>query len=502
MSPSVRPTRMSTGIGETESLLGGSEHDDPRSDLTWMLAQPRGSVTVRALGYALRKALRRCTTRITFDRVSFERAVAQAPPDALYVLLPSHRSFFDFLLMSYLCFAHPELGIPVPHIAAAEEFSRVPIVGRVLKKAQAFYIRRGVGKEQPAIGSELRRIVDQRGSLMFFVEGERSRARRFLVPRRGLLRGLQATGQPFTVLPIALSYDRVPEEGAFEGELRGGAKPRMTLRALLRWLGQLARGQIRLGRVHISCGEPAQLDARTDVAQLARTLIAEQQRSTVVTRFHLRTFLSQARLPGVGESLLAQAITRRGGRVLASDLPIPERTSPALMQSLCNQWLHWFLPDARALFPNNLAVQDHAARHLWTRAVPAGDVGDRDDPRLRRIVAALVQPIVLDYELAVRRLGTPAGSPDRELPFPSPRALAAAYPVAHLPFLEDAYRALCDRGILKEAQPGTYTWGSAASEVGAFHAAVTADFAQKKPRPRIGMRPRASASVHAKNHQG
>ena len=33
------------------------------------------------------------------------------PPGHSLVLAPSHRSYFDFLLSSYLCFQHPELGI-------------------------------------------------------------------------------------------------------------------------------------------------------------------------------------------------------------------------------------------------------------------------------------------------------------------------------------------------------------------------------------------------------
>jgi len=36
------------------------------------------------------------------------------------VLLPSHRSYADFLLLSYIFFAY---NVPVPHIAAADDFA-------------------------------------------------------------------------------------------------------------------------------------------------------------------------------------------------------------------------------------------------------------------------------------------------------------------------------------------------------------------------------------------
>jgi len=147
-------------LDETQVTLAGKAHDDARGDLEWLREKPHGTWAIRALGIALRKTLRRCTSKVTFDRTSFERAVDAAPADALFILAPSHRSYLDFLLSSYLCFQHPELGIPVPHIAAAEEFSRIPFVGHVLQQAQAFYIRRGVGKEVPEVNQ--RRIASSR----------------------------------------------------------------------------------------------------------------------------------------------------------------------------------------------------------------------------------------------------------------------------------------------------------------------------------------------------
>ena len=147
-------------MSHREVLLAGSAYEDGESDLGWMIRRKSGSAVIRMLGYAFRKTLRRCTSAVTFDRASFEQAVAAAPDGALYVLAPSHRSYFDFLLMSYLCFQHPELGIPIPYIAAAEEFSRIPLVGQLLRRAQAFYIQRGVGTASSSLNAELARISE------------------------------------------------------------------------------------------------------------------------------------------------------------------------------------------------------------------------------------------------------------------------------------------------------------------------------------------------------
>lgn len=458
------------GHDETELPLAGAGHDDAQNDLRWALKRPATSPVIRTLGVALRKALRRCTTSITFDRSSFERAVAAVPPGHLLVLAPSHRSYFDFLLSSYVCFQHPELGIPVPSIAAAEEFSRLPVVSRILSRAGAFYVRRGVGKAVPELGQELDRIVKDSGALMFFIEGQRSRGRRVLAPKRGLLRALQATDRPFAVLPLAIAYERVPEESAFERELRGGARSSMSLEAILRWLLALGRGEVKLGRVHIACGNPLILDRASDVQVLARQVAAEMQRETVITSFHLRAFLAHAfpqtgvetrldgrapesrveqRVEGLDEAWLKQAIERRGGRVLASDTPLPSAPTPALVQSLQSQWMHWFYADALQLFPDSRVVRDHVARHSW--AAPSG-AADVSDARVRCVVRALFQPVLQAYELVTQHVSESAPA----LGATGPVLMARNHPAAYLPLLEDAFRALSEHGMVRELQPGQY----------------------------------------------
>ncbi|WP_434386969.1 SDR family oxidoreductase [Melittangium boletus] len=450
-------------MDETQVTLAGKAHDDARSDVEWLQERPHGTWAIRTLGIALRKALRRCTSRITFDRTSFERAVDAAPADTLFILAPSHRSYLDFLLSSYLCFQHPELGIPVPHIAAAEEFSRIPFVGHVLQQAQAFYLKRGVGKESTELNQTLGDIISRRASVMFFVEGQRSRSRHVLAPKRGLLRGLQQTNQVFTVLPLSISYDRVPEEPALERELSGGGRPRMSLRALLTWLGRLAQDEVRLGRIHLSCGAPILMTPASDVRTVSERIVAAQQHGLVATRFHVRAFLRDTPLEGVDEAWLVEALRARGGRVLDSDLPAPDAASPVLRQSLRNQWMHWFYPDALALYPDSLAVRDHVARRGW---LDTPTPRPPSDPRVRRLVEALFAPIARDYVRVAEALGSPERMP---LP-PGPKPLVVAQPEAHLPHLEDAYQALVDQGILTASRPGLYAWGPQAPALEAFRA--------------------------------
>ena len=451
---------------DTQESFAGAAHDDARSDLAW-LREPRrdANATLRALGLGLRAALRRCASDATFDRPSFERAIAAAPVDAIFVLAPSHRSYLDFLIASYLCLQHPELGLAVPHIAAAEEFGRLPVVGRILRASRAFYLKRGVGREAPELSDELRRLAALDASLMVFVEGQRSRSRMVLAPKRGLLRGLQATGRTFAVLPIAISYDRLPEEAALERELAGGARSRMALAPLLAWLGRLARGAVELGRIHVACGELAVLGPGTDVPALAHAVVAEQQRCTTISMFHVRAFLAEAQLDrslGIDDAWLAEAIRARGGRVVASDLDLPP-LSPALALSLRSPWMPWFYGDALARYPDSLAVTDHVRRHAWFPPRRAELVDDR----AAAVVDALIAPIVRDYTAATVRLGTPGTSAAPA--YPRPADLVRAFPATHLPYVEDAYRALAEHGIVQPADAGV-AWGANAGAAGELRA--------------------------------
>jgi hypothetical protein len=265
------------------------------------------------------------------------------------------------------------------------------------------------------------------------------------------------------VLPLAISYERVPEESAFDRELRGGKRSAMSLEAIVRWLVCLARGQVQLGRVHIACGSPLGLDQGTDVQVLARNVAAELQSETVVTSFHLRTFLAHSGLTtdvaqgpradapadGIDEAWLAAAIERRGGRVLRSETPLPTDPAPSLLQSLQNQWIHWFYADALALFPEDRAVRDQVARHSWTALETAADI---EDPRVRAVVRALFNPVIEAYELVTQHVSD--ASPALEST--GPLSMVQAHPAAYLPHLEDAFRALSERGILLEVQPGRY----------------------------------------------
>ncbi len=334
------------GRDDSEWVMAGRQHEGHSGgDLRWARRQPDGSALIRFTGWAVTKVLRRCCSSVTLDIPSFERARRSAPEGSALVLLPSHRSYFDFVLCSFLCFARPDLRIPIPYIAAAIEFGNIPMLGRILRSLNAFWVRRGTGRELKEVSRVIHGLVQEGEAIEFFVEGTRSRSREFLAPKRGLLRCLQATGETSTLLPIGFSYDRVPEEAAFAKELSGAPKPKMSLGALISWTIRVFRGQVNLGRIHIACADPIRMSPDCDARATSHRVIDQLKSATITTTFHLRAFLDYHPIEGVDVAALQNAIEERGGRVLKSDLEVPEDLDPLIAWTMRHQFAHLFEAD-------------------------------------------------------------------------------------------------------------------------------------------------------------
>ncbi len=454
---------------ESEISVGGRRHRNGASDLRWVLRQPNGDALLRTAAYIVTKLLRRCCERVTVDLTSFETALESTSDDHLLVIAPSHRSYLDFVLCSYLFFARPDLGIPVPHIAAAEEFSRILVLGRLLKHFRAFYVKRGQGREDKNLTRQIHELAASGATLEFFIEGTRSRSRRFLPPRRGLLRSLQATARPCTLLPLAISYDRVPEERALARELRGGPKPGMQLSSLLIWIAKLALGRVRLGRIHVACGKPLVLNLMSDVHALSQEIMGESQSQTVTTTHHLRAFLAREKTAAIDLEWLRGAIERRGGRVLQSGLSDENRIDPVVERCLRYQWLHLFYADVRALYPSHPALEHHMRSNDYAGSARRDVEADAaTDPRLLIFLRRAFQPICDTYAAVTEALG----EPHKPLRVRSQRELLQQLPPLCAPFLDAAVGALCEAGILRRNEGnGELAWGPHANALPAYRAA-------------------------------
>jgi glycerol-3-phosphate O-acyltransferase len=175
------------------------------------------------------------------------------------VLVPSHRSYFDFLILSWLFYAN---HLVPPHIAARENMGFGPF-GFIFRRAGAFFLRRSFA--DPLYKEVFRRyvgyLVKEGFTQEFFIEGGRSRTGKTLPPRLGMLSWdveafLACARRDLFFVPIAITYERLVEEGSMVEELEGGEKTKESTLGLLRARKFLQR---RFGSVFVNFGEPISL---------------------------------------------------------------------------------------------------------------------------------------------------------------------------------------------------------------------------------------------------
>lgn len=200
------------------------------------------------------------------------------------VYAPSHRSHIDYLLLSYALF---HAGLMPPYIAAGDNLD-LPIVGPLLRRGGAFFMRRSFADDPlySAVFSEYVYQVLQRGHpVEYFIEGGRSRTGRLLQPRTGMLRMTvrshrRGVRRPIAIVPVHIGYEKLVEAGAYLDQLRGEAKPKESVRNVLRSL-RLVRQSF--GKAALDFAEPIRLaefldaasEAGEDDDQLVRSLAVE-----------------------------------------------------------------------------------------------------------------------------------------------------------------------------------------------------------------------------------
>lgn len=215
-------------------------------------------LSIRFIGFFLAKVLKRLYSHVFISTNGIEKirnSVAKHP----ILLMPTHRSYMDFLLMSFICF---HFHIPMPVIAAGLDFLGLKAVRTMLRNAGAFFIRRAFGEDKLywAIFTEYVQNILRSGEspMEFFVEGTRSRSAKSLNPKLGLLLAameLYATAQvsDITIVPISITYDRTLEESLYAYELLGIPKPKETTSGLFKARKILAEN---FGNIYMTVGNP------------------------------------------------------------------------------------------------------------------------------------------------------------------------------------------------------------------------------------------------------
>ncbi len=175
------------------------------------------------------------------------------------LLLPSHRSYFDFLLLSVVLYRHFMLP---PHIGARENMGFGPF-GFLFRRCGAFFMRASFDDPlyRQVFRAYLGHLVREGHTQEFFIEGGRSRTGKSLAPRLGMLSWeveafLDSQRTDFLFVPVSIGYERLVEESTMVDELEGGEKTRESMIGLVRARKYLQR---RFGSVHLVFDEPISL---------------------------------------------------------------------------------------------------------------------------------------------------------------------------------------------------------------------------------------------------
>ncbi len=197
---------------------------------------------------------------VVLDKDGLER-VREAARDASLVLLPSHKSHIDYLVLSDMLYGHAMMP---PVIAAGDNLSFWPI-GALLRRGGAFFIRRsfqGDALYPVLVEAYVRKLLAEGFTIEFFLEGGRSRIGKPLPPKYGLLSMVFESASKLRstkvkLVPISIGYERIIEERSFVHELSGGDKQSENVSDLIKSSSIL---RSKWGRLYVQFGDIIDFD--------------------------------------------------------------------------------------------------------------------------------------------------------------------------------------------------------------------------------------------------
>lgn len=307
-------------------------------------------------------------------RVRNFEAIERVAKDGQIVWMPSHRSHFDYMLLSYVLF---KKGLVIPHVAAGINLNFWPI-GSFLRRGGAFFIRRSFSGNKTyahALSEYINFLLQNSFPIEFFQEGGRSRIGKLLPPKIGLLSIciqsiIRRKAENTYFVPVYFGYDKVMEDDSYTKELRGAKKQKENA---FQFLQGIAKVFTNYGSVDVSFGEPLRV---ADIwEEYTNHFLTDPGFQTSSHDFLPKTFIdipdnSDSRDPRVQEFVkyLARRINQRincaatasGSSLLAASLLALKNKSvpkPALQFHLI--LLHYFVNEFAALSKWRMATNQN-----------------------------------------------------------------------------------------------------------------------------------------------
>eukprot|EP00931_Biecheleriopsis_adriatica_P019130 TRINITY_DN1313_c0_g1_i1.p1 TRINITY_DN1313_c0_g1~~TRINITY_DN1313_c0_g1_i1.p1 ORF type:complete len:2114 (+),score=427.23 TRINITY_DN1313_c0_g1_i1:68-6409(+) len=329
------------------------------ADAFLSFAQPKAHMFHSIAACVVRIGLSWMSLTVTVDASSLDSVTQLEAP---LVLCPTHRSLLDFVIIGATCFQFRPLlpALQLPQVAADAEFSGLPFLGWALARLGAFFVRRGGGSVQPdpALRAKVGKVFHHGRPLEVFLEGLRSRGRRQLRLRTGLLKALRDISQRTVALvPLALSYELLPEDASFYRELSGLPRDPLRTGDLVQWAIRGLLGNLPpLGEARLRLGVPHTLNAEADLDSLVAGVQHELVELTSLTTLHSRALAELLELPPpevlkalrqgglpVHESQLRECFGMPLSEAERWPLALQAATLTPLRSRLPQQWAKWFV---------------------------------------------------------------------------------------------------------------------------------------------------------------
>ena len=241
--------------------------------------------TIKMLEVVFQRVFTRIYAGIEYEASDIERLRAAARLGTL-ILLPSHKSHVDYLILSYI---FNEQNLPLPLIAAGDNLNFFP-VGAVFRRGGAFFIRRSFRGDRlyaAVVDAYVRRLIRDGYPIELFLEGGRSRTGKLVAPKFGLLNmvvdaALAVPERPSFFVPVSIGYERVIEASAYERELQGAEKAKEDAAGLLKSSEVLRH---RYGRINMQVGQVLPLeDLKRELGLENGQAMSPAKRRSLVTR--------------------------------------------------------------------------------------------------------------------------------------------------------------------------------------------------------------------------
>jgi|GEM_PF-1642389 len=220
-----------------------------------MAAQPKHRI-IQWIDFWLSVIWARIYREVVIDPDELEK-VREASLKAPLLLIPSHKSHVDYLIVSQIFYRS---DLVLPHIAAGDNLL-IPVIGWIFRRAGAFFIRRSFGDDElykAVFASYLEQLMLDGHHIEFFIEGGRSRTGKLRRPKMGMLTFctdpiLEGRVEDVNIIPISISYEQIIEGESYSRELLGNAKKSESLLGLLKSRHLLLRD---FGALHVSFSDP------------------------------------------------------------------------------------------------------------------------------------------------------------------------------------------------------------------------------------------------------